>query len=50
VFWWILIQLDWVPMIGLLGFAGCNECNTSQFTPRHFTYLAWHRDKVYRKS
>jgi|GEM_PF-3495558 len=33
----------------LLG-TGCNEYSISQFTPRHFTYLAWHRDKVYRKS
>ena len=33
----------------LLG-QGCNECGISLFTPRHFTYLAWHREKVYRKS
>jgi hypothetical protein len=35
--------------VSLLG-QGCQERAITQFTPKHSPYLAWHRDKVYRKS
>ncbi len=35
--------------VSLLG-QGCQERTITQFTPKHSPYLAWHRDKVYRKS
>lgn len=35
--------------VSLLGH-GCQERAITQFTPKHSPYLAWHRDKVYRKA
>jgi hypothetical protein len=35
--------------VSLLG-QGCQERAITQFTPKHSPYLAWHRDKVYRKA
>jgi len=35
--------------VSLLG-QGCQERAITQFTPKHSPYLAWHREKVYRKS
>lgn len=35
--------------VSLLG-QGCEERAITQFAPRHYPYLAWHREKVYLKA
>jgi hypothetical protein len=42
-------QLPSYVATSLLG-QGCLERNIPQFVPGHSPYLAWHRDKVYRKA
>lgn len=42
-------QLPSYVATSLLG-QDCQERNIPQFTSRHYPYLAWHRDKVYRNS
>lgn len=42
-------QLPSYVATSLLG-QDCQERNIPQFAPKHSPYLAWHRDKVYRKA
>jgi predicted restriction endonuclease len=42
-------QLPSYVATSLLG-QDCQERNIPQFAPGHSPYLAWHRDKVYRKA